>query len=149
MIDVKELTKSVVIKQEVADFLDNKSYDTGKDIVSLFAALYEAERDAEHPLVIEEEEYEDIIKAVISKDFVVDTGRYFVNVGAPIGREEFLVKRGIESNGDDSVVSYDLEALSNATPFTLKELESIVPTAYRTSDYVMLENEAYRIYQYS
>lgn len=147
VIDVRSLTSSIVIKQQVADFLENKSFNTAKEKISVLAALYEAERSEEYPLVISEDEYNDVLKAVMSGKYVVDTGIYYVNAGEPINREEFLTQTGVsvDDNGKSSV-NFDLDLFHNAKPFTLHELETVLHPAYRTSSYILLENEAIKKY---
>lgn len=74
---------------------------------------------------------------------MVDTGNYYINVGKPVGREEFLSLSGYnEGEQCERTYSWDFESFNNAKLFTKEEIETIVPEPYRNSMYVVMENIA-------
>lgn len=150
VVDVKNRT---VVDKKIGELLANKSFATAKEKVSLIAAIYAAERVSENPLVLSEEEYEIILNAVMSgstDNLLVDTGRYYINVGHPVGREEFLAIDGVSTtvDGDDSY-KWIFESFSQAKLFTKEEIDMIVPKAYRSEDYIVMENLAYELFRQS
>lgn len=134
----------LVVSEQIGNFLENKSYKTGREKVAFMASLYEAERNAENPLVLEEEDYDIIIRILNGADFVVDTGKFFVNVGAPIGREEFLCAIDVSYDAEGNrLIEWGLDTLDNAYLFSKEDLESIVPEAFRGSSFTVLERVAH------
>lgn len=148
VVDVKNRT---VVNKKIGDLLANKSFATAKEKISLIAALHAAERVSEDPLVLSEEEYEVILNAVMSgstDNLLVDTGRYYINVGHPVGREEFLSIDGVSTtvDGADSY-NWIFESFSQAKLFTKEEIDLIVPKAYRSEDYIIMENLAEELFR--
>ena len=133
----------VVLKAELGNFLHGKSFQTAKEKIALFAAIHAAERAEENPLQLQEEDYNDLMYAVTTGLYVVDTGNYYINVGQPVKREEFLSLSGVQTSEDGTqLFDWDFESFSNAKLFSKEEIETIVPEPYRNSMYVIMENIA-------
>lgn len=133
----------VVIKNHLGEFLKGKKMDSSKDKIAVIASIYVAERLEENPLVLNEDDYTTLLYAVLSDRYVVDTGNYYINIGSPVGREEFLSISGVKKNPDGTkVYDWDFESFSNAKLFTQEEIDTIVPEPYRNSMYVIMENIA-------
>lgn len=133
----------VVIKNHLGEFLKGKKMDSSKDKIAVIASIYVAERLEENPLVLNEDDYTTLLYAVLSDRYVVDTGNYYINIGSPVGREEFLSISGVKENPDGTkVYDWDFESFSNAKLFTQEEIDTIVPEPYRNSMYVIMENIA-------
>lgn len=133
----------VVLKSELGNFLHGKSFQTAKEKIALFAAIHAAERAEENPLQLQEEDYNDLMYAVTTGLYVVDTGNYYINVGQPVNREEFLSLSGVQTSEDGTqVFDWDFESFANAKLFSKEEIETIVPEPYRNPRYVIMENIA-------
>lgn len=133
----------VVLKKHLGEFLKGKKMDSSKDKIAVIASIYVAERLEENPLVLNEDDYTTLLYAVLSDRYVVDTGNYYINIGSPVGREEFLSISGVKENPDGTkVYDWDFESFSNAKLFTQEEIDTIVPEPYRNSMYVIMENIA-------
>lgn len=133
----------VVLKKRLGDFLKGKKLDSSKDKIAVIASIYVAERLEENPLVLEEEDYTTLLYAILSDSYVVNTGNYYINIGNPVGREEFLSISGVKESPDGSKsYDWDFESFSNAKLFTQEEINTIVPEPYRNSMYVIMENIA-------
>lgn len=132
----------VVVNKIIGNFLANKVFDTPKQKFALISAIHKAEREENNPLVLEEEDYAVILKAVVTGKYVVDTGLYYVNTGQPVGKEEFLAISSVETT-DDGKEKYiwEFETLQKAKLFTRDELATIVPRAYRQGDFILMENQ--------
>ena len=133
----------VVLKKHLGEFLKGKKMDSSKDKIAVIASVYVAERLEENPLVLNEDDYTTLLYAVLSDRYIVDTGNYYINIGNPVGREEFLSISGVKENPDGTkVYDWDFESFSNAKLFTQEEIDNIVPEPYRNSMYVIMENIA-------
>lgn len=133
----------VVLKNHLGKFLKGKKMDSPKDKIAVIASIYVAERLEENPLVLEEEDYSALLYAVLSDNYVVNTGNFYINIGNPVGREEFLSISGVKENPDGTkVYEWDFESFANAKLFTQEEIDTIVPEPYRNSMYVIMENLA-------
>ena len=133
----------VVLKKHIGEFLKGKKMDSSKDKIAVIASVYVAERLEENPLVLNEDDYTTLLYAVLSDRYIVDTGNYYINIGNPVGREEFLSISGVKENPDGTkVYDWDFESFSNAKLFTQEEIDTIVPEPYRNSMYVIMENLA-------
>lgn len=133
----------VVLRKEVGEFLKGKSFKTPKEEIALFAAVYAAERTEVNPLQLDDADYRDILYAVNIGKYVVDTGNYYINVGKPVNREEFLSLSRVHTSDDGSqVFDWDFESFSNAKLFSKEEIETIVPEPYRNQMYLIMENIA-------
>lgn len=133
----------VVLKAELGNFLHGKSFQTAKEKIALFAAIHAAERAEENPLQLQEEDYNDLMYAVTTGLYVVDTGNYYINVGQPVNREEFLSLSGVQTSEDGTqLFDWDFESFANAKLFSKEEIETIVPEPYRNLRYVIMENIA-------
>ena len=133
----------VILKKHLGAFLKEKKMDSPKDKIAVIASIYVAERLEEDPLILEEEDYSSLLYAVLSDNYIVNTGNYYINIGNPVGREEFLSISGVKENPDGTkVYEWDFESFSNAKLFTKEEIETIVPEPYRNSMYVIMENLA-------
>lgn len=133
----------VVVRKNLGEFLKGKKMDSSKDKIAVIASIYVAERLEENPLVLNEEDYTTLLYAVLSDRYIVDTGNYYINIGNPVGREEFLSISGVKENPDGTkVYDWDFESFSNAKLFTQEEIDTIVPEPYRNSMYVIMENIA-------
>ena len=133
----------VILKKHLGKFLKGKKMDSSKDKIAVIASIYVAERLEEDPLVLEEEDYSALLYAVLSDNYVVNTGNFYINIGNPVGREEFLSISGVKENPDGTkVYDWDFESFANAKLFTQEEIETIVPEPYRNSMYVIMENLA-------
>ena len=141
--DLKLVEGYVVLRKELGDFLAGKLMRTAKEKIATITSIYLAERVEENPLVLEEADYNSLLYAVLSDKYVVDTGNYYINVGKPVGREEFLSLSGYnEGEQGERTYSWDFESFNNAKLFTKEEIETIVPEPYRNSMYVIMENIA-------
>ena len=134
----------LVVSKQVGEFLENKSYKTPREKVAFMASLYAAERSAENPLVLSDEDYDSIMRILNGEDYVVDTGKFFINVGAPINREEFLcmveVTHDVEGN---RVIEWGLDTLDNAFLFSEQDWATMVPEGYRSDIFKVIERLAY------
>ena len=116
---------------------------TAKEKIATITSIYLAERVEENPLVLDEADYNSLLYAVLSDKYVVDTGNYFINVGKPVGREEFLSLSGYNEGGEGvNTYNWDFESFENAKLFTEEEIRTIVPEPYRNSMYIIMENIA-------
>ena len=142
--DINKLSDKIIVKKNVAEILSNIKFETPKEKIAALSMIYSAERQFENPLVLEESDYETVLQAVMTGKFIVDTGLYFVNVGKPVNREEFLACSGLgtESDGDDKYY-WEFESRENAKLFTMEEINTIIPKAYRSEDYIVLEREVF------
>ena len=135
----------VIVSPKVGEFLYGKDFSSAKNAISVLAAVHAAERAEENPLVLEDFEYDQLLEAVYRKDFLVDTGQYYVNVGKPVGREEYLSISDVQYDEEGKrIYSWDFEGLHNAKLFTREELDTVVPEAYRREEYFVMENVAKR-----
>ena len=133
----------VVLRKEVGDFMKGKAFNTPKEKIAFFAAVHAAERAEVDPLQLQDSDYRDILYAVNIGKYVVDTGNYYINIGNPVNREEFLSLSGIQTSDDGAqVFDWDFEGFENAKLFTQEEIETIVPEPYRNSIYLIMENIA-------
>ena len=104
----------VVLKNHLGKFLKGKKMDSPKDKIAVIASIYVAERLEENPLVLEEEDYSALLYAVLSDNYVVNTGNFYINIGNPVGREEFLSISGVKENPDGTkVYEWDFESFAN------------------------------------
>mgnify|MGYP000848656461 FL=1 len=141
--DLKLVEGYVVLRKGLGEFLEGKLMRTAKEKIATITSIYLAERVEENPLVLEESDYNSLLYAVLSDKYVVDTGNYYINVGKPVGREEFLSLSGYnEGEQGERTYSWDFESFNNAKLFTKEEIETIVPEPYRNSMYVVMENIA-------
>ena len=114
-----------------------------KEKISLFAAVHAAERAEVDPLQLQDTDYRDLLYAVNVGKYVVDTGNYYINVGSPVNREEFLSLSGYHDQEDGTrIFDWDFEGFPNAKLFTQEEIETIVPEPYRNPMYLIMENIA-------
>lgn len=133
----------VVLRKEVGEFMKGKAFNTPKEKIAFFAAVHAAERAEVNPLQLTDTDYRDILYAVNIGKYVVDTGNYYINIGNPVNREEFLSLSGIQTSDDGvQVFDWDFEGFENAKLFTQEEIETIVPEPYRNSIYLIMENIA-------
>lgn len=133
----------VVVNKIIGNFLANKVFDTPKHKIALFSALHEAERREVNPLVLEEEDYAVVLSAVLTGKYVVDTGMYYVNVGQPLGRDEFLTLQETRTTSDGhEEYTWCLDTFENAQLFSKEELATIVPSVYRQADFILMEHVA-------
>jgi hypothetical protein len=133
----------VVLRKEVGEFMKGKAFNTPKEKIAFFAAVHAAERAEVNPLQLTDTDYRDILYAVNIGKYVVDTGNYYINIGNPVKREEFLSLSGIQTSDEGvQVFDWDFEGFSNAKLFTQEEIETIVPEPYRNSMYLIMENIA-------
>ena len=133
----------VVLRKEVGEFLKGKSFKTPKEKISLFAAVHASERAEVDPLQLQDTDYRDLLYAVNVGKYVVDTGNYYINVGSPVNREEFLSLSGYHDQEDGTrIFDWDFEGFPNAKLFTQEEIETIVPEPYRNPMYLIMENIA-------
>ena len=137
----------VVLRKEVGEFMKGKAFNTPKEKIAFFAAVHAAERAEVNPLQLNDTDYRDILYAVNIGKYVVDTGNYYINIGNPVKREEFLSLSGYHDQEDGTrVFDWDFEGFSNAKLFTQEEIETIVPEPYRNSMYLIMENIAKELY---
>lgn len=143
--DINKLSDKIIVKKNVAEILSDIKFETPKEKIAALSMIYSAERQLENPLVLEESDYETVLQAVMTGKFIVDTGLYFVNVGKPVNREEFLACSGIGTESDDGDDKYywEFESRENAKLFTMEEINTIIPKAYRSEDYIVLEREVF------
>ena len=135
----------LIVSEQVGNFLENKSYKTPREKVAFMASIYEAERRAEDPLVLSDGDYDIIMRILDGEEFVVDTGKFYINVGAPINREEFLCVVNISRDDEGNrLFDWGLDTLENAYLFSKENFESIVPKAFRGDDFKVLERVAQR-----
>ena len=133
----------VVLRKEVGEFMKGKAFNTPKEKIAFFAAVHAAERAEVNPLQLTDTDYRDILYAVNIGKYVVDTGNYYINIGNPVNREEFLSLSGVQTSDDGvQVFDWDFEGFENAKLFTQEEIETIVPEPYRNSIYLIMENIA-------
>ena len=133
----------VVLRKEVGEFMKGKAFNTPKEKIAFFAAVHAAERAEVNPLQLTDTDYRDILYAVNIGKYVVDTGNYYINIGNPVKREEFLSLSGIQTSDEGvQVFDWDFEGFENAKLFTQEEIETIVPEPYRNSIYLIMENIA-------
>lgn len=138
-----EKDKVVILGKHIGEFLKNKDLSSAKKKMALIASIHAAERWEDNPLQLKEEEYDLILEAITTGKFVIDTGRYYINVGAPVGREEFLHQQSFTTDSDGKEYrSWDFESFDVARPFTREEIDTIVPKPYRSEDYLVMENIA-------
>ncbi len=142
--NINKLSDKIIVKKNVAEILSDIKFETPKEKIAALSMIYSAERQSENPLILEESDYETVLQAVMAGKFIVDTGLYFVNVGKPVRREEFLACSGTrtEYEGDDKYY-WEFESRENAKLFTMEEINTIVPKAYRSEDYIVLEREVF------
>ena len=142
--NINKLSDKIIVKKNVTEILSYIKFETPKEKIAALSMIYSAERQSENPLILEESDYETVLQAVMTGKFIVDTGLYFVNVGKPVNREEFLACSGIvtESDGDGKYY-WEFESRENAKLFTMEEINTIVPKAYRSEDYIVLEREVF------
>ena len=142
--DINKLSDKIIVNKNVAEIFSDIKFETPKEKIVALSLIYSAERQSENPLILEESDYETVLQAVMTGKFIVDTGLYFVNVGKPVNREEFLTcsEIGTESDGDDKYY-WEFESRENAKLFTMEEINTIVPKAYRSEDYIVLEREVF------
>ena len=139
--DINKLSDKIIVKKNVAEILSDIKFETPKEKIAALSMIYSAERQFENPLVLEESDYETVLQAVMTGKFIVDTGLYFVNVGKPVNREEFLACSGIGTESDGYY--WEFESRENAKLFTMEEINTIIPKAYRSEDYIVLEREIF------
>ena len=133
----------VVLRKEVGEFMKGKAFNTPKEKIAFFAAVHAVERAEVNPLQLTDTDYRDILYAVNIGKYVVDTGNYYINIGNPVKREEFLSLSGIQTSDEGvQVFDWDFEGFENAKLFTQEEIETIVPEPYRNSIYLIMENIA-------
>ena len=133
----------LIVSEQVGNFLENKSYKTPREKVAFMASIYEAERRAEDPLVLSDGDYDIIMRILNGEEFVVDTGKFYINVGAPINREEFLCVVNISRDDEGNrLFEWGLDTLENAYLFSKEDFESIVPKAFCGDDFKVLERIA-------
>ena len=141
--ELKLVEGYVVLRKELGDFLEGKVMRTAKEKIATITSIYLAERVEENPLVLDEADYNSLLYAVLSDKYIVDTGNYFINVGKPVGREEFLSLSGYNEGGEGvNTYNWDFESFENAKLFTEEEIRTIVPEPYRNSMYIIMENIA-------
>ena len=142
--DINKLSDKIIVNKNVAEILSDIKFETPKEKIAALSMIYSAERQSENPLILEESDYETVLQAVMTGKFIVDTGLYFVNVGKPVNREEFLAFSGIDTESDGYDKYYwEFESRENAKLFTMEEINTIVPKAYRSEDYIVLEREVF------
>lgn len=137
------MSSFVIVSEAVGKFLEGKAYSTSKEKIAFMAALYGAERDADNPLVLNESDYDLIIRIINGEKYVVDNGRRVVNVGKPIGKEEYLC--AIDINYDEEgnrIIDWGLDILEHAYVFNRGDLETLVPEAFRNDNFLVLEGES-------
>ena len=111
----------LIVSEQVGKFLENKSYQTPREKVAFMASIYEAERRAEDPLILSDGDYDIIMRILNGEEFVVDTGKFYINVGAPINREEFLCTVEVTYDAEGNrLIEWGLDTLDNAFLLYLK-----------------------------
>ena len=144
---VEKLDGRVIVRKEVGDFLYGKQNESAKDKITLLSAVHAAERLEENPLVLEDSDYDAILEAVNTNKYVVDTGNYYINIGKPVNRDEFLSISGVNYDSGERSYDWDFEGFANAKLFTLEEIKNIVPEPYRSPEYLIMENIAKELYE--
>ena len=117
----------VIVSEAVGKFLEGKAYSTSKEKIAFMAALYGAERNADNPLVLNEADYDSIIRIVNGEKYVVDNGRRVVHVGKPIGKEEYLCAIDeIYDEEGNRTIDWGLDTLEHAYVFSSDEINFLV-----------------------
>lgn len=130
----------VIVSEAVGKFLEGKAYSTSKEKIAFMAALYGAERNADNPLVLNEADYDSIIRIVNGEKYVVDNGRRVVHVGKPIGKEEYLCAIDeIYDEEGNRTIDWGLDTLEHAYVFSSDEINTLVPEAFRNENFLVLE----------
>ena len=134
----------LIVSEQVGNFLENKSYKTPREKVAFMASIQEAERRAEDPLVLSDGDYDIIMRILNGEEFVVDTGKFYINVGAPINREEFLCTVEVTYDAEGNrLIEWGLDTLDNAFLFREQDWETLVPEGYRSDIFKVMERLAY------
>lgn len=132
--------KRPVITYDQAQMLEGAVSDTAKS--KLFAIQEIIVAYQTQGLQIDETHgFDNLLKAIVTNDYVVDTGLYYVNVGELIDRDEFLCCEVI-GEGENKRYRWYFDSFENARPFSKKTLEEIVPEPYRHAEFVLLEAHA-------
>ena len=137
------MSSFVIVSEAVGKFLKGKAYSTSKEKIAFMAALYGAERDADNPLVLSESDYDSVMRIVNGEKYIVDNGRRIVNVGKPIGKEEYLCAIDVHYDEEGKrLFDWGLDTLEHAYVFNREDVDTIVPEAYRNDNFLILEDVA-------
>lgn len=141
----------IVVRKEIGEFLSDKPMETYEEKMSLFGSVHFARRQSSNHLHLDENDVEAIYHAIHTGEYVVDTGLYYVQVGKPLNKDEFLAiknQNSLRSNENGEIIyEWEFESFENAKPFTKEELERMVPKVYLSKDFIVMENIAKQIYQ--
>lgn len=139
----------VVLPRELGEFLEHRNYGSFKDKFDVIGAAFKAQRDEVSPLhILDESQYHAFLTAVIEGNFVIDTGKYYVNIGEPINRDEFLFYEEETTTSQDGLgattktFKWGTGSFKEASLLTFDELHSIVPKTYVSPEFILLENIA-------
>ena len=149
MSNVERNQGRVVLPKELGEFLEYRNFDSFKDKFDVIGAAFKAQRDEVSPLhILDESQYHAFLTAVIEGNFVVDTGKYYVNIGEPINRDEFLFYEEETTASNDGlgattkIYKWGTGSFKEASLLSFEELHSIVPKTYVSPEFILLENIA-------
>lgn len=126
--------------------LEKGKFETYKDKCEILKSAMEAN---DSPLsafsLSSEEDYENFLLAIMSGQWITETGKFFVNITQPIGISSFL---SAEKNSEGYVynergdIVFNIVDIDEAQLFTLTEIEELIPIEYRNEKFIIPEVEA-------
>lgn len=132
-----------LISDRLGAFLKGKPISTIREKIKAVSELEAAISLSESTGIssYDESELKLVMSAIIIGDYVVDTGRFYVNTSKPIGGEEYLAIDSIVVSEGKEEIRWITDSLENAKLFTKDEIDKIVPSIYRTEQFLVPEWE--------
>lgn len=140
---MENLEQVPLVSAKLGAFLKGKPLDTIRDKIKAISGFEAALLLSESTGVSSytESEMKLIMSAILVGDYVVDTGRFYINTSKPIGGEEYLAIDSIVVSDGKEEVKWITDSLENAKLFTKEEIDGMVPSIYRSEQFLVPEWE--------
>lgn len=135
----------IYLTKNQADFIQDMSLETYEDKLRAFSRIYgELQIKDSHLALDTEEEYRNIVEAILTGEWLIDTGLVFVNIGEKLGMSLFL-KETLGTDANNQVIeTYKTCDIDEATLFSEEALEKLFQRhpEYNSETFILKEYEA-------
>lgn len=129
-----------VISSSVYECIKDVDLSTSKGVIEALSSVWVSSKT--QGLNLSGKDFDNVLKAVQSNEYVVDTGLYYINIAEYQGDEEFLcADKELQDDGTYKFRWY-FDTFANAKPMSMQTIETYVPVAYRHPDLLLIEQVA-------
>lgn len=129
-----------VISSSVYECIKDVDLSTSKGVIEALSNVWVSSKT--QSLNLSDKDFDRVLKAVQSNEYVVDTGLYYINIAEYWGGEEFLCVDKVKQDDGTFKFHWYLDTFANATPMSMQTIETHVPVAYRHPDLLLIEQIA-------